>query len=66
MRLAKRCFGTGKVITTLSIGKILKITELLGSGVVDQIVDYTKEDVVQSIGLGMVDFVFDTAYPLLI
>ncbi len=36
------------------------VTELLGEGAPDQIVDYTKEDVISSIGKGTVDFMFDT------
>ena len=60
VQLAKNVFGAGKVITTLSTGKIPKIKELLGEGSTDQIVDYTKEDVIRSIGKGSVDFMFDT------
>lgn len=60
VQLAKNVFGAGKVITTLSTRKIPKIKELLMEGTTDQIVDYTKEDVIQSIGKGSVDFMFDT------
>lgn len=60
VQLAKNVFGAGKVITTLSTGKISKIKALLGDGTPDQIVDYTKEDLVQSVGKGSVDFMFDT------
>ena len=35
-QLAKNVFGAGKVITTVSTAKVLKVTELLGEGVVDQ------------------------------
>lgn len=38
VQLAKNCFGAGKVITTLSTGKISKVKELLGGGTPDQIV----------------------------
>jgi NADPH:quinone reductase-like Zn-dependent oxidoreductase len=59
VQLAKNVFGAGKVITTLSTGKIEKAKTLLGDGVPDQIVDYTKEDVVKAVGKGNVDFMFD-------
>jgi NADPH:quinone reductase-like Zn-dependent oxidoreductase len=60
VQLAKNVFGAGKVITTLSTGKVEKIKGLLGDGTPDQIVDYTKEDVVKAVGRGSVDFMFDT------
>lgn len=60
LQLAKNVFEAGKVITTVSTKKISKVGELLGEGCVDQIVDYTKEDVTSSIGQGTVDFLFDT------
>ncbi|UKZ78462.1 hypothetical protein TrVFT333_006202 [Trichoderma virens FT-333] len=37
-----------KVITTVSTTKIPKVPELLGEGVVDQIIDYTKADPLES------------------
>ncbi|KAH7364177.1 chaperonin 10-like protein [Rhexocercosporidium sp. MPI-PUGE-AT-0058] len=60
VQLAKNVFGAGKVITTLSTGKIPLIKELLGDSVPDQIVDYTKENLTQVVGKGTVDFMFDT------
>jgi NADPH:quinone reductase-like Zn-dependent oxidoreductase len=60
VQLAKNVFGAGKVITTLSTGKIPKIKEFMGDGTPDQIVDYTSENVNQAIGKGTVDFMFDT------
>jgi NADPH:quinone reductase-like Zn-dependent oxidoreductase len=60
VQLAKNCFGAGKVITTLSTGKIAKIGGLLGQGAPDQCVDYTKNNVVKDIGEHTVDFMFDT------
>jgi NADPH:quinone reductase-like Zn-dependent oxidoreductase len=59
-QLAKNVFGAGKVITTLSTSKIKKAEELLDANILDQVVDYTKEDVVSAIGHGQVDFLFDT------
>lgn len=60
VQLAKNCFGAGKVVTTLSTGKITKIGNLLGEGTPHVCVDYTKGDVVSQIGKGSVDFMFDT------
>jgi NADPH:quinone reductase-like Zn-dependent oxidoreductase len=60
VQLAKNVFGAGKVITTLSTGKIPKIKEYLKKSTPDTIVDYTKENVNEAIGKGNVDFMFDT------
>lgn len=60
IQLAKNVFGVGKVITTVSTAKVSKVEELLGKGVVDQIIDYTKEDPARFIPSGSVDFMFDT------
>lgn len=60
VQLAKKVFGAGQVITTLSTGKLARFDELVGTGVVDKVVDYTKEDVTQKIGKGNVDVLFDT------
>lgn len=60
VQLAKNVFGAGKVITTLSTGKIDKIRGYMGEGTPDHIVDYTKENVNQAVGKGTVDFMFDT------
>jgi NADPH:quinone reductase-like Zn-dependent oxidoreductase len=57
VQLAKNVFGAGRVITTLSTGKIARGKELFGNDV--QIVDYTKEDVIAAIGKGTVDYMFD-------
>lgn len=35
-QLAKNVFKAGKVITTVSTGKVSKVAELLGEGVVDE------------------------------
>ncbi|KAK4039540.1 alcohol dehydrogenase [Parachaetomium inaequale] len=59
-QLAKNVFHAGKVITTVSTSKIPKIPELLGEGVVDQVIDYTKHDPSDVIPRGSVDFLFDT------
>ncbi|KIV95833.1 hypothetical protein PV10_03439 [Exophiala mesophila] len=59
-QLAKNVFLAGKVITTVSTAKVGRVPELLGKGVVDQVIDYTKEDVMKVIPPGSVDFLFDT------
>jgi NADPH:quinone reductase-like Zn-dependent oxidoreductase len=43
VQLAKNCFGAGKVITTLSTGKIPKIKALMGAGAPDQIIGMSIE-----------------------
>lgn len=62
LQLLKPVFGAEKVITTLSTAKIPLLPELLGKGLVDQIVDYTKEDVIATIGLESVDCMLDTIW----
>ena len=59
VQLAKNVFQAGKVITTLSTGKIPKIKALLGEGTPDQIIDYTKEDINKAVEERSVDFMFD-------
>ncbi|KAL2133186.1 hypothetical protein VTI74DRAFT_2794 [Chaetomium olivicolor] len=59
-QLAKNVFHAGKVITTVSTSKIPKIPELLGEGVVDQVIDYTKQNPLDVIPPRSVDFLFDT------
>jgi len=61
LMLLKSVYGAGKVITTVSTKKVALVTGMLGEGVVDQVIDYTKQDVVREIGVGTVDFMFDTA-----
>ncbi|KAJ6108418.1 hypothetical protein N7523_009741 [Penicillium sp. IBT 18751x] len=59
-QLAKNVFKAGKVITTVSTAKIPKVDELLGHGVVDEIIDYTQTDPKTSIPERSVDFMLDT------
>ncbi|EXF85475.1 hypothetical protein CFIO01_08983 [Colletotrichum fioriniae PJ7] len=59
-QIAKNVFHAGKVITTVSTSKVDKVPELLGKGSVDQVIDYTKEDVTKVIPRGSVDFILDT------
>lgn len=60
VQLAKNVFGAGKVVTTLSTGKIPMIKGLLGEGSPDVCVDYTKKNIVDDIGKHSIDFMFDT------
>ncbi|KAG4277383.1 hypothetical protein FPRO04_14119 [Fusarium proliferatum] len=59
-QLAKNVFHAGKVITTVSTTKIPKVSGLLGQGMVDQIIDYTKQKIPDAIPPKSVDFCFDT------
>lgn len=60
----KTIYSAKKVITTVSPSKLPLIPSLLGSGVVDQVVDYTKgpAHVIEAIGKGTVDLMLDTAF----
>ncbi|KAF3389583.1 Reticulon-4-interacting protein 1 [Penicillium rolfsii] len=59
-QLAKNVFKAGKVITTVSTAKVPQVKELLGEGVVDEIIDYRKTDPKTVIPAKSVDFLFDT------
>lgn len=59
-QLAKNVFKAGKVITTVSTAKVAKVPELLGEGVVDEIIDYTKQDPKVVIPAKSIDFYFDS------
>ena len=62
VQIAKNYFKAGNVITTLSPAKIATFDEVIGKGVADLVIDYTKgnQSVIQQIGKGKVDFLFDT------
>ncbi|OBT74276.1 hypothetical protein VF21_07415 [Pseudogymnoascus sp. 05NY08] len=60
LQLLKPIYGVGKVITTVSTAKVPRIVELLGEGKVDQIIDYTTQNVMKEIGPQTVDFMLDT------
>ncbi|KAJ5625167.1 hypothetical protein N7510_001476 [Penicillium lagena] len=59
-QIAKHIFQAGRVITTVSSSKVPRVEELLGAGVVDEIIDYTKSDPQTVIPRGSVDFILDT------
>ncbi len=60
LQLAKHVYGAAKVITTVSTSKVAKITQLLGENTVDQIIDYTKQNVLKEVEKGSVDVLYDT------
>ncbi len=60
IQLAKSVYGASKVITTASTSKIPKLTERLGHGMVDQVIDYTMQDPLKEITHGSVDLMIDT------
>jgi NADPH:quinone reductase-like Zn-dependent oxidoreductase len=51
-----------KLITTVSTAKIALVPELLGEGVVDQIIDYKTQNATKEISRGSVDFLLDTTF----
>jgi NADPH:quinone reductase-like Zn-dependent oxidoreductase len=60
VQLAKNHFGAAHVITTVSTSKIPMVAQFLGEGIADTVIDYTKENVAETIGTGTVDVMFDT------
>jgi NADPH:quinone reductase-like Zn-dependent oxidoreductase len=60
LQLAKKVYSVKHLITTVSTAKVEEIEELLGSGVIYQIIDYTKQDVLKEIEESSVDFYYDT------
>jgi NADPH:quinone reductase-like Zn-dependent oxidoreductase len=64
VQVLKQVYGAGKVITTVSPGKMALVEDFLGPGVADQIVNYTlgPAHVMQEIGKGTVDLMLDTAF----
>ncbi|KAI9162867.1 NADPH-dependent alkenal/one oxidoreductase, chloroplastic [Paramyrothecium foliicola] len=59
VQLAQNVYKAGRVITTLSTNKIPKAAEFFGEGVID-FIDYTKDNVLDKVGRGTVDYFFDT------
>lgn len=60
IQLAKGVFKAGRVITTLSTSKIAQLDTYLDKDLLDEIVDYTKDDLLKVVPLGSVDFMYDT------
>jgi NADPH:quinone reductase-like Zn-dependent oxidoreductase len=63
-QLAKNVYHAGKVITTVSTSKIPLVEQYLGPGLVDQIIDYTKQDVLKEIPDGSIDFFYNTQWQM--
>ncbi|KAK9375660.1 chaperonin 10-like protein [Lipomyces chichibuensis] len=59
-QLAKNVFGAAKVITTVSTSKVARIPELLGEGVVDEVIDYKTTAAGKVIPKGSLDVIYDT------
>lgn len=60
VQLAKNVYSAGRVVGTVSTGKMGIVPEKLGDSTLDSLVDYTKEDVVNRVGKGKVDLYVDT------
>ncbi|KAK9494403.1 chaperonin 10-like protein [Lipomyces doorenjongii] len=59
-QLAKNVFGAAKVITTVSTSKVARVSELVGEGVVDEVIDYKTTAAGKVIPKGSLDVVYDT------
>ncbi|TVY35443.1 2-methylene-furan-3-one reductase, partial [Lachnellula subtilissima] len=61
VQLAKNVFGATKVITTVSTAKMGRVREILADGKPDVVIDYKSgaEYVVERVGKGVVDFMYD-------
>ncbi|KAE8445065.1 hypothetical protein EG329_013779 [Mollisiaceae sp. DMI_Dod_QoI] len=59
-QMAKNALGAEKVITTVSTTKIPKVEDLLGKGVVDETIDYTKDNPVGKIPHKSIDVMIDS------
>ncbi|CAK7226775.1 hypothetical protein SBRCBS47491_006344 [Sporothrix bragantina] len=62
-QLIKNVFGAKKLITTVSTTKVPLVEQHL-PGVYDKVVDYKTQDVVQKVGPGTADFVYNTQWDL--
>ncbi|KAK9382122.1 uncharacterized protein V2V93DRAFT_366499 [Kockiozyma suomiensis] len=58
--LAKNVFGVGKVITTVSTSKVPLVPQMLGEGIVDEIIDYKTQNPTKVLQTKSVDFLLDT------
>ncbi|KAM0644853.1 hypothetical protein ACHAQF_001275 [Verticillium nonalfalfae] len=58
IQMAKNVFGAGKIISTVSTGKMPLVEKFL-PGLVDQLVDYQTEDVSKVVPRHSVDFMFN-------
>lgn len=61
IQVAKNMFGAARIISTASTPK-MKLVEQLMPGMVDQLVDYTKENVADVVTRGSVDVMINTQW----
>lgn len=61
-QVAKNVYGAAKVIATVSTKKIPVVDKYLGDGCVDQIIDYTTQDIHKECPAGSVDFLYNTQW----
>jgi NADPH:quinone reductase-like Zn-dependent oxidoreductase len=59
-QMAKNVYGAGKVITTVSTKKVSMVDDLLGKGVVDETIDYTKANPGKTIPGHSIDVMMDS------
>jgi len=62
-QMLKKVYGAGKVISTVST-PLVPLVEKLMPGIVDRVIDYKAQDVVKEVGLGEVDFIYNTTWNL--
>ncbi|KAL1892909.1 hypothetical protein Sste5346_006802 [Sporothrix stenoceras] len=62
-QMIKNVFGAKKLVTTVSTPKIPLVEQHL-PGVFDEVIDYKTQDVVEQIGRGKADFVYNTQWDL--
>ena len=62
-QVIKNIYKADRLISTVSTPKVPLVDEYL-PGVVDKIIDYKTEDIVEAVGRGTVDFVYNTQWDL--
>ncbi|KUJ11229.1 putative alcohol dehydrogenase [Mollisia scopiformis] len=60
VQMAKNVYGAQRVCTSVSTRKVGLVDGLVGEGVVDEVVDYTKTDLKKAVPLKSVDVLIDT------
>ncbi|KAH8881652.1 GroES-like protein [Thozetella sp. PMI_491] len=63
IQVLKNVYKARKVIATVSTSKMGQVERYL-PGMVDQLIDYKKQNVVKEVGKGTVDFVYNTQWDL--
>ena len=65
VQLAKHAYGAARVVATASTPKVPLVAERLPAGTVDQVIDYQATPrLVDAVGRGAVDFVYNTQWDL--